>query len=114
LSMYYRKRSEFGLRRSFFAADGPSSSIIVLNQKLEGAVPPPAPAPSCLLSCSADSPSPTVLYSVSPIVFDTTVGDFWQRVTMCVTWCRQYEGRHLTRCTCLCRRKLLTLRWLQQ
>ena len=48
LSMYYRKRSEFGLRRSFFAADGPSSSIIVLNQNLESAVPPPhLPHPAC-------------------------------------------------------------------
>ena len=74
MSVNYRKRSEFGLRRSFFAADGPSSSIFVLNQKFESAVPPPAPAPILpALSCAADSPPPTALYSVSPIVFDTTV-----------------------------------------
>jgi len=97
--MHYRKRSEFGLRRSFFAADGPSSSITVLNQKLESAAAPPLlhlaaqtpppPPPSPLTARAGGggaahmhSSAAADLYSISPIVFDTTVGDYWQRVTM--------------------------------
>jgi len=92
--MSYRKRADFGLRRSFFVSDGPSCSIHVLNQKLESAFAPSffsvcnkrgRPLLSSQLHAQSSSPHRTTeLYSVSPIIFDTTVSDYWQRVSMCV------------------------------
>jgi hypothetical protein len=92
LSMVYRKRADFGLRRSFLAADGPSSFIYVLNQKIESAF---SSSPHLRIFwnihqptflCSPRSlfliPNPSELYSVCPITFDTTVLDHWQRATM--------------------------------
>ncbi len=104
--MSYRRRAEFGLRRSFFAADGPSCTIHVLNQNLESAnvilllrsIDQNPATCHFLLRCKLCSfffSSRTAeLYSVSPITFDTTVVDYWQRVSMCVSCCDARFNSH--------------------